>query len=100
MHVTKVHDGSFDQDTDTEPKNVNNPDYLLDFFFNLLFKSVWVSKTTPRNKIKLKTFVTSLVMSHALYLQRWNVIVRDQVKAGHVRAKTFITAWVCRAGDS
>lgn len=30
MHVTKVHYGSFDQDTD--PKNVNNTDYLFDIF--------------------------------------------------------------------
>lgn len=44
--------------------------------------------------------MTSFVMSHTLYLQRWNIIVRDQVKARHVGAKTFKTAWVCRAGDS
>lgn len=55
---------------------------------------------SPRNEIKLKTFVTALVISHTRYLQRWNVIVWDQVKAGHVGAKTFITAWVCRAGNS
>lgn len=44
--------------------------------------------------------MTSLVMSHALYLQRWDIIVRDQFKARHVGAKTFKTAWVRRAGDS
>lgn len=38
-------------------------------------------------------------MSHTLYLQRWNIIERDQVKARHVGAETFIAAWVCGAGD-
>lgn len=32
MHVTKVDYGTIDQATDTEPKNVNNPDYLFDTF--------------------------------------------------------------------
>lgn len=54
----------------------------------------------PRNEIELKTFVMLLVRIHTLYLQRGDVIVRNEVKAGHKGAKTFITARVCRAGDS
>lgn len=37
--------------------------------------------------------------SHTLYLQRWDVIVWDELKARHVGAKTFITTGVRRAGD-
>lgn len=65
-----------------------------------LFKSAWSSESSSINEMKLKTFVTLLVTIHTLYLQGWDVIVRDKIKAGHKWAKTFITAWVCRAGDS
>lgn len=82
---------------DLESSNFTSNVKVVKFF---LFKFAWSSKSLPINEIKLKTFVTLLVTIHTLYLQGWDVIVWDKIKARHKRAKTFRTAWVCRAGDS
>lgn len=54
------------------------------------------------NKLKHEVYETlraEFIRSGTLYLQRWDVIVRDNLKAGHVGAEAFIAAGVGGAGD-
>lgn len=57
-----------------------------------------VPSPNPRKK-RNAPICESSQNSRTLYLQRWDVIVWDELKARHVGAKTFVTTGVCRAGD-